>query len=66
MFGLIQQLNPLAITIITLIAVVFLLAFIATIVVRNRYAKISRDFHRNHKLKNPNFSEVVLTKITED
>lgn len=66
MFDLIQQLNPLAITIITLIAVVFLLAFISTIVVRNRYAKISRDFHRNHKLTNPNFSEIVLTKIAED
>lgn len=66
MFDLIQQLNPLAITIITLIAVVFLLAFTATITVRSRYAKISRDFHRNHKLKNPNFSEIVLTKITDD
>lgn len=64
--GLLEGLNPAGIGIILLIIVVFIISFIANLVIINRYRSMQRDLDNRHSRRTGLFSYELLNNIVED
>ncbi|RKD33516.1 MotA/TolQ/ExbB proton channel family protein [Thermohalobacter berrensis] len=66
MISLIGKLNPLALTIISVIVVIFISSFVTTIIIRKRYKNISSDLKEGGKDKEGKYNHNILNMIIKD
>ncbi len=66
LLGLLEKLNPVGAAIILLILVVFIISFIANLVIRIRYFSIQEDLDDRRSRRTGLFKNDLLNKIVED